>query len=72
MIQLLQSIVNAISTIFELIISAVKSLVVLIGYIPTYLNYLRSFIQYLPAVFLPFIAISISLWLIYFVLGREH
>lgn len=72
MIQLLQSIVNAISTIFELIISAVKSLVVLIGYIPSYINYLKSFIQYLPAVFLPFIAISISLWLIYFVLGREH
>ena len=72
MIQLLQSIVDAISTIFELIISAVKSLVVLIGYIPSYLVYLRSFIQYLPAVFLPFFAITISLWLIYFVLGREH
>ena len=72
MIDLLQSIVKAISTIFDLIVSAIKSLVTLITYIPSYLTYLRSFIQYLPAAFLPFIAISISLWLIYFVLGREH
>lgn len=72
MIDLLQSLVNAVSVIFDLIISSIKSLVTIITYIPGYISYLNSFIQYLPAVFLPFIAISISLWLLYFVLGREH
>lgn len=72
MIDLLQSLVNAVSAIFQLIINAISSLVLIISHIPTYLTFLTSGIAYLPAIFIPFISVTISLWVIYFVLGREH
>lgn len=72
MISLLQSLVDAVSTIFQLIINAISSLVLIISHIPTYLSFLATGIAYLPAIFLPFISVTISLWVIYFVLGREH
>lgn len=72
MINLLQSIVDAISALFQLIINAISSIVLIISYIPTYLTFLTSSIAYLPAVIIPFCLVTISLWIIYFVLGREH
>lgn len=72
MIGLLQSLVSSVTAIFQLIINSINALLTLIAYIPTYLTFLTTSIGYLPAIFLPFLLVTISLWVIYFTLGRDH
>ena len=72
MIGLLQSIVDAITSLFQLIINAITSLVLIITHIPTYLSFLTTSISFLPVIFIPFLLVTISLWIIYFTLGRDH
>ena len=72
MIGLVESLVNAVSSIFTLITNSISSLLVVIGHIPTFLTFFTTSIAYLPAMIIPFCTVTISLWVIYFVLGREH
>lgn len=71
MIQLLESIVNIITTFTEFIINTIQSLVALIGQIPTYVSFLTSIILYLPPFVYPFVIACLSIIVVQYILNRK-
>lgn len=70
MISLLQSIVDAIISMFELVGNIFMSLYTLLIHIPTYVSFLTTSISFLPSMIIPFAAASISVYVIFLVLNR--
>lgn len=71
MLKILTAFVELFNTLFNLIVNAVKSIVILVTSIPTYAAFTIDAINVLPAVLIPFAAASISVTIILFVLGRN-
>lgn len=71
MIQLLESIVNIITTLVEFIINTIQSLIALISQIPTYVSFLTSIILYLPPFVYPFVVACLSIIVVQYILNRK-
>lgn len=71
MLNLFSSFIDIVVTVVTLLINTIKSFVNLIDNIPTYKLFLISSINVLPMILIPFATISISLYIILFVLGRN-
>ena len=71
MINFLNSIVDTITSLISFVIHAIQSLFSLLINIPRYVAYLSNVLQYIPAVFAPFLLVSISLYVMYLIVGRS-
>lgn len=71
MIQLFQSIVETISAVVSFFIHSITSLFNLLGHIPQYVAFMTSSINVLPAVIIPFAIASVSIYVVFLVLGRN-
>lgn len=72
MIDLLRSIVDGITNIFQFVIHAIQSFVNLLVSIPRFTAYIFSLVDSLiPAIFKPFIIIAIIVSVILLILGRN-
>lgn len=70
MIDLLSSIVETIGSLISFVINSISSFVSLLTHIPTYVTWLSGVFGYLPSILLPFLVASLSLFVVYLVLGR--
>ena len=70
MIDLLSSIVGTISSLVQLVISTITSFINLIVNIPTYVTFLTNSIGFLPDLVVPFALVTISLYVVLFLIGR--
>lgn len=70
MIKLLTSIVDFITSVVNLVIHTIESLINLFAHIPTYVSFLTVSISYLPNIIIPFAIASISVYVVYLVLNR--
>ena len=71
MIRLLQSIVDTITSLIGFVIHSVESLINLIAHIPSYVSFLTVSVGYLPTIVMPFCIASVSIYVVYLVLGRN-
>lgn len=71
MIALVKSIVSVIYTLVNVLISVLKSIAVLVINIPNYITFLTDSLNVLPGVVIPFILISIYLYVMYILIGRS-
>lgn len=72
MIGLLRSIVDAFTALIGLIINTITSFINLLLHIPTYQDFLVTSIGFMPSLVLPFCVASISVYIIFLILGRNH
>lgn len=70
-IKLLTSIGNLVISLVSFLISTIRSLLYLVQEIPNFINFLSSSFTVLPTVFIPFCLASVSIFVIYFILGRQ-
>lgn len=71
MISLLQSIVDTITSLVSFVIHTIDSMLNLIAHIPSYVSFLTVSIGYLPTIIMPFAIASISIYVVYLILGRN-
>lgn len=71
MIKVLTSIVTLFNTLVTFFINTFKSIFMLISKIPDYTTFLSTAIASLPLVIIPFMAASISVYVVLFILGRN-
>lgn len=71
MVNLLKSIVSAISSIFNFLKGTFDSLVNLLSKIPSFFQFLVRSISILPSIFIPFIVITLVVSILYFIIGRN-
>lgn len=71
MINFLNSIVDTITSLISFVVHAIQSLFSLLINIPRYVTYLSNVLQYIPSVFAPFLLVSISLYVMYLIVGRS-
>lgn len=71
MISLLESIVNTLSALGAFIVHSIESLFNLLENIPSYVSFLTVSIGYLPTAIMPFAIASISVYVVYLILGRN-
>ena len=71
MIDLLRTIVNGITSIFNLTVHTLQSLIYFLLKIPTYISFFIDSLDLLPAVIVPFAIASIYIYVMYFILSRE-
>lgn len=71
MINLLQSIVDIVTTVITFFIHSIESLISFFINIPTYTAFLINSINILPSVVIPFAIASISLYVMLMVIGRN-
>ncbi len=71
MFSLLQSLVSSIVSLFSFLISAIESLLALLTNLPTYTEFLVTSLNLLPSVIIPFALLSVSIYVILFILGRN-
>lgn len=71
MLELLNSLVQAVISIFLFITNTIKSTISLLLQIPQYVNFLSTAISTAPPFLLPFFAISISLSVMIFILNKD-
>ena len=72
MLDILMSLLSTVSVLIKLVIETVTSLLLFITKIPTFTAYLTTLIGYvIPTAILPFITLSISIYLVLFLLGRS-
>lgn len=73
MLDMLMSLLSTVSALVKFVIDSVSSLILFIGKIPTFTAYLVTLIGYvIPTAILPFITVSISIYLVLFLLGRSN
>lgn len=70
-IKLFTSLGNLLVSFASFFISTIRSLLYLIQEIPNFINFLSSSFMVLPTVFIPFCLASVSIFVIYFILGRQ-
>ena len=71
MIKILLSILGFITSLVKYLISMFTSLISLIVKIPSYIAWLVEVVAVLPAILIPFIVASISVYAVLFILGRQ-
>lgn len=71
MIALVKSIVSVIYTLVNVFISVLKSIAVMVINIPNYITFLTDSLNVLPGVVIPFILISIYIYVMYVLIGRS-
>lgn len=71
MINLLQSILDIVTTVITFFIHSIESLISFFINIPTYTAFLINSINILPSVVIPFAIASISLYVMLMVIGRN-
>lgn len=73
MLNMLTSLLSTVSALIKFVIDGISSLILFIGKIPTFTAYLATLIGYvIPTAILPFITVSISIYLVLFLLGRSN
>lgn len=72
MLKLLSSFGSVVISLVTLITSTFKALFLIILNIPIYVAFLVDFIAFQPSVVQPFMIATISLYVIFFILNREH
>ena len=72
MINLLKSIVDTIFALVQFLINTVESLLNLLAHLPNYISFLVTSINVLPSVIIPFALASISINVVYLILGRSR
>ena len=72
MINLLKSIVDTILALITFLNNIVISFINLFTKIPTYVSFLAASINTLPTVIVPFALASISVYVVYLILGRSR
>lgn len=70
MIEFFKSILNAVSTLFDLVKYLVTGLVQLFAMIPSAFALLTYSIGFLPTVLLAFAAVAITISIVYLIIGR--
>jgi hypothetical protein len=70
MIEFFKSILNAVSTLFDLVKYLVTGLVQLFTMIPSAFSMLTYSIGFLPTVLLGFAAVAITISIVYLIIGR--
>lgn len=71
MISIFITILNVISSIIHLIINVINGLISLIIHIPTYISFLTVTIGFLPALIIPYLIASVSIYVVLFIVGRK-
>lgn len=71
MISIFITILNVISSIIHLIINVINGLISLIIHIPTYISFLTVTIGFLPALIIPYLVASVSIYVVLFIVGRK-
>lgn len=71
MISLLQSIVDTVKSVLLFFGHTITSLLNLFAHIPSYVSFLSTSISYLPTIVMPFCLASISIYVVYLILGRN-
>lgn len=71
MFSILSAIANTIVTLVTFIISALNSFIQLIINIPDYFQFLVNSINLLPTVVIPFAILSVTIYIVLFILGRK-
>ena len=71
MIGLLRSIVDTITAVLGFFVHTVTSLINLLAHIPTYVDFLVTSIGFLPAIIMPFAIASVSIYVVFLILGRN-
>lgn len=71
MIQLLQSIVEVVTSVVSFVIHSITSLFNLLSHIPQYVSFMATSINVLPSVIIPFALASVSVYVVFLVLGRN-
>lgn len=71
MIALVKSIVSVIYTLVNVLISILQSVAVLVINIPNYITFLTDSLNVLPSVVIPFILVSIYIYVMYILIGRS-
>lgn len=72
MLNLLRSLLEIVTNVIEFVISFIVSLTTLLLNIPKYLSFLTNNITTLPNIVIPFATASISLYIVYLILGRNR
>lgn len=70
MIQLLQSIVEIVTSVISFVIHSITSLFNLFTHIPQYVSFMATSINVLPSVIIPFALASVSVYVVFLVLNR--
>lgn len=70
-VDILKAIANIIASLIQFIVSTLESLFSLFSNLPQYLSFVTTSINVLPAVIIPFALASISIFVIYLVIGRN-
>ena len=71
MISLLQSIVDTVVSLVAFLLHSIESLLNLLLHIPSYVSFLTVSLGYLPSLVLPFALASVSIYVVFLVLGRN-
>lgn len=71
MISLLQSIVDTVISLVAFLLHSIESLLNLLLHIPSYVSFLTVSLGYLPSLVLPFALASVSIYVVFLVLGRN-
>lgn len=70
MISLIQSIVDIITSLVGFVINTISGFINILVHIPTYTDFLISTISLLPTMIIPFCVASISIYVIFLIIGR--
>lgn len=71
MLNLLQSFIDILTTLVNFVINTITSFLILLTNLPSYTSFIINSINVLPNILIPFATISISLYVILFILGRN-
>ena len=71
MFSLLSALVNTVVTLVTFVISALNSFIQLIINLPDYFQFLVNSINLLPTVVIPFALLSVTIYIVLFMLGRK-
>lgn len=72
MLNLLKGIIDMISNFVGFVTSIIESFVNLLINIPTYLLFVQTNMRVLPNIILPFVLGSLSIYIIFLILGRNN
>lgn len=71
MISLFKTLIDIITSVLEFVGHTIYSLFVLLSHIPEYVSFIVSSINVLPNVIVPFAIASISIYVVFLILGRN-
>lgn len=72
MLNILKTILDIITNLLNFGLSFISSFLMLLVNIPSYINFITSNLLILPNLLIPFITASLSLYVIFLILGRNN